>query len=154
MLTELPNLHALARCAVHPVTGLDVERSLKDIVVNQRNERSRCARRMRIGEQLLSQRRVAILRAPYLRVPEEEPLIAGKSADDGCFLSIERDAVRAVRSSESAQVSDVLSHRELGIDVDVIYGNDGGVLSAERGCARIERGCVGCGPPVAKVAES
>src|SRR5205814_14600 len=63
----------------------------------------------------------------------------------------QRDSVRAVRLSESAQIADILAHRQAGIYVQIVYWIDRRVLSAELRRARLERLRVIRRPPVAKI---
>src|SRR4051812_33194979 len=107
---------------------------------------------MRVREQLIAKRRVPELRAPDLRVAHEETLIARVAANHGRFLSIERDAVRAVRLHQPGVVANVLTHRETWIDVQVVDRADRRVLGAELLRTVLERGGIAGRPPVPKIA--
>src|SRR5688500_13042002 len=70
---------------------------------------------MRIAEELLTEGGFTVDPTPCLRIADEEALVAGEAIDHRRFPALERDAVRAVRLGEPAQVADVLSHRELRV---------------------------------------
>ena len=107
---------------------------------------------MRVREQLLAQCLVAHLCAPDLRKAHEEALVARKAVDQRGLLAVERDTIRAVRLREPAQVTDVLAHRELAVDVHVVDRVDRVVLCTETRGAGIKRLRIVARPPIAEVA--
>src|ERR1700682_1567844 len=53
--------------------------------------------RVAISDDLLAQRRLARLRAPTLRVADEELLVAGEPLEDRCRLGAARQGINLVR---------------------------------------------------------
>ena len=79
-----PNPHPIGRRDVECVTGLDPESRVPAVDVSDHAVHSISCRRVRIGDEPLPQRFVTNLLAPYLRPPEEYPLVAGQTLDDRC----------------------------------------------------------------------
>src|SRR4030095_17122698 len=75
-------------------------------------------RTVRIGDELLTQRALAGLGLPCLRVGEEEALIAAQAIDDGGFAVLGLIPLeRRVRGLDAAQVADVLAPRQPALAV-------------------------------------
>ena len=78
----------------------------------------------------------------------EEALIARKAVDDGRFLTIQRKLVRGVRHFETAEIADVLAHREIAVHADAFQRTEGFVLRGQP-FGLIEKFLIGFGrPPV------
>src|SRR5438132_7592457 len=77
-----PYLDAFRGRSPHPVAGLDAERHHEGVVVHEGHKGPVLTRRMFVGQELLAQRIVEVLRPPDLGEAKEEALIASKAADD------------------------------------------------------------------------
>ncbi len=109
---------------------------------------------MRVGDQLLAHRFLAVLAAPYLRPGHEEALVAGQAVDHRGFLAVQRKLVGAVGQAEAAEVADVLAHRQLAVDAGlaVVERAEAVVLGFQLVLQLLEVGLVGRAPPVAQIA--
>jgi hypothetical protein len=76
-------------------------------------------RAVRIGEDALAKRALAILTAPRLRPGQEEALVAGQAVDHR-RLTVLGDvaALGGIGHFEPAKVADILAHGECAADVD------------------------------------
>ncbi len=109
-------------------------------------------RRMRIGRRLEPLRFRPRILAPDLGVAEEEALFRREAVDRlgrGCARTGE---IRHQRQPHAAVVADVLSERQLPVDVRVAGDDVAGILIRDAGGALVERLAVGRRPPVAQVA--
>ncbi len=66
---------------------------------------------MAVGQDPLPEVGVAELAAPGLRVADEEPLVAGQSADDGRRLAMQRQLPGVIGGGQAGDVGDVLAQR-------------------------------------------
>ena len=73
------------------------------------------ARRVRIGHQLLQQRRLAILLAPHLAEAEEEALIAGETIDSLRLLAAKAALPAIIGDGDAGQIGDILAQGQLAI---------------------------------------
>src|SRR6478609_11961766 len=119
-----PDADSLIGRQVHLVTRLHVEGALEGVVVRDGDVGAVLARRVWIAEKKLADDGLARVLAPRLRVAHEEALVAGEAVDHRRFLPLERDAIRAIRLREAAQITDVLAHRQLAVDVQPFHGRE------------------------------
>src|SRR5688500_5005171 len=91
-----PDFDTLGRRSVHAITRLHGKGIVEGVDIARRAIHTKLARTVRIGDQPLEQLGVAILAAPDLRPPEEDPLLAGEAVDLGRGFAVERYLVRLV----------------------------------------------------------
>ncbi len=70
---------------------------------------------MRIGEDLVAQFVFALQRAPHLSMRNEKALIAGQSIQYRSLFSVQRQLIGGMCHFETAEVPDVLAHRQFSI---------------------------------------
>src|SRR5881409_3666649 len=111
---------------------------------------------MRVRREELAERVVPDERPPHLPPAEEHALLAGETVDDGNRLSGERALVRVEPQEDSAEVADVLPHREPADDVEAreLSEVERLVLRAELRRLRFEPRRIFGRPPVAEHAVS
>jgi hypothetical protein len=83
---------------------------------------------VRVGQDLVAQRRIADERAPGLRPAEEEALVAGDAVEHGRFAAAQREIVGVVGDLQAAIVADVLAQRQAAVHIDAFQRREGVVL--------------------------
>src|SRR4051794_20323406 len=101
----LPNVDALFRSQIE-LSVANVERLVPGVEVAD-DVGPQLPRRMRIGGELLLQRRLAHLVAPHLAEAQEEALVAGIAADHLVRLAVERQLVGVVGDVEAGEIRHV-----------------------------------------------
>src|SRR6478609_6151533 len=126
-----PDADSLIGRQVHLVTRLHVEGALEGVVVLDGDVGAVLARRVWVAEHKLARDGLARTLAPRLGEAHEEALIAGEAVDHRRLLPLERDAVGAICLREPAEITDVLAHRELAVDVCAFHRREHVELCAE-----------------------
>src|SRR5580704_1694324 len=144
----LPDLHAVWRCEVQLLSGLDVECGIPGVDVAD----SICAvlgRGVRIGHHLLAKGGFTLFRSPVLSEGDEELLVAGESVLNGGGLASERGVVGIEGCGDAGVVGDVFGERLLAVHGNVGKRFVSVVLRGESGGGGFEMGEVGGRPPIA-----
>src|SRR3546814_1341451 len=100
--------YALLGREVHLLAGFDVERLVPGIEITHRRG-ALLAGRVRIGEELRAERRLAIFGAPHLRPALVEALVAGRAVDHGRRLAAQRTMIGVERHRKAREIGDVRS---------------------------------------------
>ena len=115
---SVPHARSITRCAraarrdVELVAGLHVERLVPGVGVAQRREGADLAGAVRAVDDLLAQGVVAQQGAPDLRPGEEDALLAGEAVEHRRRLAAEEVAIGFEAEMDSAEIADVLAHRD------------------------------------------
>src|SRR5882672_1319389 len=151
----LPEPYASTRGNVIPVSRPHVrERSIPPVHVSHHAVDPVLGRTVRVREQALARGFVLHLGAPALPERQEEALISGVAVQNRRGLAAQGDVVRLVRDAHARQVGDVLSERQLSVDVDALERLVLIVLLRERIGPLVEVLPVRLRPPAPKHAEA
>ncbi len=107
---------------------------------------------MRIGGQIFAQGLVANLVTPYLCPAVEDALIASHAVQHRSGLAVQAAVIGGMRQHQTAQIGDVLAHRQFRIDGDAFQRLLSGVERTQLGGLGLEARGVFGGPPVTQLA--